>query len=108
MKCRDTEFSDSFVKKMRVRMETSYFKYGPVADNVKTVDVIESAKKRIGKYLQDGNTEWLVDAANFLMIEFMYPKHSKAHFRSTGSHESPGVVGITVKEMEKLNEDNGL
>lgn len=31
------------------------------------------------------NTEYLLDAANYLMFEFMYPQHPKAHFRATDS-----------------------
>lgn len=37
-----------------------------------------------------GNTEYLVDAANFLMIEFMHPAHPKAHYRATDKEGSPG------------------
>jgi hypothetical protein len=44
--------------------------------------------------LDSGNTENLVDAANGLVLERIYPQHSKAHFRSQGSDESPGIVMV--------------
>lgn len=57
---------------------------------------------RLIKYLNTGNTEWLMDVGNFAMIEFVCPQVPKAHFRATDSHESPGLVGISEKEMESL------
>lgn len=91
----ETEFSEDFVQKMKNRMITSYYKYGKLADNYGgcNVDAIKSLKKRLDKYKEDGNTEWLVDVANFAMIEFMYPQHEQAHFKGTDSRESPGLVG---------------
>jgi hypothetical protein len=65
------------------------------------VDAIASLKKRLKKYEETGNTEWLVDIANFAMIEYMYPQHEQAHFRATDSHESPGLEGISVQEMKE-------
>jgi hypothetical protein len=87
----DSEFSPKFVQGMADRMATSYYKYGKVAlAYPKKVDAISSLEKRLEKYKEDGNTEWLMDLANFAMIEFMHPKHEKAHFRPTDSKESPG------------------
>lgn len=60
----------------------------------------------VEKYQETGNTEYLVDAANYLMFEFMYPQHEKAHFRATDSGESAGIVGISEKEMEALKESD--
>lgn len=61
---------------------------------------IDSAEERLRLYRETGNTEWLVDLANFAMIEFMHPSHPQAHFRATGSDESPGLKnGISYKEL---------
>ena len=57
------------------------------------------------KYNSTGNTEYLVDAANYLMFEFMYPQHPKAHFKATDSKDSAGIVEISVKEMEDLKHE---
>ena len=88
-----TEFSELFVRGMRDRMIVSFYKYGPVAKAYPSkVDAIASLEKRIQKYRDTGNTEWLMDAANFAMIEFMFPAHKDAHFRGTDSGESPGRI----------------
>lgn len=88
-----TEFSEEFVKGMRDRMVVSYFKYGPVADAYPDkVDAMKSAIARLHNYMDTGNAEWLMDAANFLMIEFMHPKHPTAHFIATSAEQSPGRI----------------
>jgi len=104
-----TEFSERFVGLMKNRMVTSYYKYGSLKDNARKelgFNPIKDLEKRLELYKETGNTEWLVDVANFAMIEFMYPIHEKAHFRPTDSSESPGVSGLTVREIEKLNKEN--
>jgi hypothetical protein len=89
----DSEFCEPFVQGMRDRMAVSYHKYGPVAEAYPgKVDALASLRKRLERYEQDGNTEWLMDISNFAMIEFMHPRHGKAHFRATDSRESPGRV----------------
>lgn len=86
-----TEFSPTFVQGMANRMIVSYAKYGAVADAYPDrVDAVASLKKRLERYEADGNTEWLMDIGNLAMIEFMRPRHPKAHFRATDSQESPG------------------
>lgn len=89
--CPADEFSTDFTDKMKARMAMSFYKYGPVRDAYPAkVSALESLRARLEKYEETGNTEWLVDAANFAMIEFMCPSHKKAHFRATDSKESPG------------------
>jgi hypothetical protein len=63
--------------------------------------MLEDAKRRIRKYEQTGNTEWLMDAGNFLMFEFMYPRNSKAHFKATSHEESPGLSGHSAVDFQK-------
>jgi hypothetical protein len=87
-------------------MEASKAKYGPIKDAFPhKLDAIESLMIRLDAYQNTGNTEWLVDAANFAMIEFMLPRHPKAHFRATDSHESPGRFSINEGKTTKPNED---
>ena len=52
------------------------------------------------KYRETGNTEYLCDAANYLMFEYMYPQQEGVYFRATDSGESAGIYGMSVKEME--------
>lgn len=102
------EYSDRFDQLRKNRVETSYFKYGPAKKNFSTgnVNALETMKLCIDKYKETGNTEFLCDAANYLMFEFMYPQHEKAHFRATDSQESAGIVGISVNEMKEWSEEN--
>jgi hypothetical protein len=87
----ETEFSPDFVEKMQNRMVASFYKYGPLTEGFPDrVDAIGSLMQRLQKYADGGNTEFLVDVANFAMIEFMRPRHPSAHFRATDSDESPG------------------
>jgi len=97
-----TQYDEKFWKMMVARMEMSYFKYGDVKD-AKRTDCIASLKQRLDKYTETGNTEFLVDAANFAMIEYMFPKHAKAHFKSTDSHESPGVTTVWGRVTSEPN-----
>jgi hypothetical protein len=86
-----SEVSEEFIDGMRNRMAMSFFKYGPVRDAYPhKISAIESLRKRLERYEETGNTEWLIDAANFAMIEFMCPSHRDAHFRATDAAESPG------------------
>jgi len=88
-------------------MVTSFYKYGAVAKNAELGnDAIKDLENRLELYKETGNTEWLVDVGNFAMIEFMFPHHPKAHFRATDSNESPGVMGLTEREVEKFDEIN--
>lgn len=97
------EYSARFDELRKNRVETSYFKYGSAKKNFSTgnVNALETMKLCIEKYQDTGNTEFLCDAASYLMFEFMYPQHKRAHFQATDSSESAGIVGISEKEMEQ-------
>lgn len=103
----DTEMSREFMQGMLDRTAVGFFKYGLMTDAAANgVDQIESARKRIERYLETGNTEWLIDVANMVLIEFKHPQHPEAHYRPTDSDESPGralppktnVMGGVVKQ----------
>lgn len=100
------EYSNEFDKLRKNRVETSYYKYGPARKNFGTgnVQAIPTMELCVKKYQDTGNREYLVDAANYLMFEYMFPQHPKAYFRATGSSESAGIVGISVKEIESIKE----
>lgn len=90
-----SEFSQSFTQGMADRMAVSYCKYGAVAEAYPArVDALASLRQRLQRYEHDGNTEWLMDVANFAMIEFLHPRHDRAHFRATDSSESPGRMAV--------------
>lgn len=82
-----------FVQGMMNRMGVSYHKYGSLFDAFPSrKDGITNAEQRIQLYKDTGNAEWLIDAANYLLIESLAPSHPEYHFRSTDSDESPGSV----------------
>ena len=51
-----------------------------------------------------GNTEYLIDSANGLMIEFMTPQIAGARFEPTDSSGSPGFAGLSTVEAEKYRQ----
>lgn len=84
-----------FLQAMMNRMGVSYHKYGSIADKFPHGALgTQQVYQRLERYLDTGNVEWLVDAANYCMIEALRPGHPKAHFRATGSDESPGRVNL--------------
>ena len=102
------EYSEEFDRLRKNRVETSYYKYGPArknfaAGNVQAIPTMELCVK---KYQETGNREFLLDASNYLMFEYMFPQHPKAHFRATRSKESAGIVGMSVNEMERFKNDS--
>lgn len=86
-----TEFSFDFTQGMKDRMVVSFHKYGPLANAYPhKVSAIASLTDRLRKYAETKNTEFLIDAANFAMIEFMHPSLEGAFFEGTDSDASPG------------------
>lgn len=101
------DFSEAFVKKMKNAIEMSYYKYG---FSSKTYPVLAQAHKciqeRLDLYEKTHNKEYLVDIANFAMLEFMHPAFEDARYTPQDSDKSPGLAGgISYKElMESGNE----
>ena len=97
------EYSEEFDKLRKNRVEVSYYKYGSAKDNFgqHLVNAIESHDLCIKKYQETGNTEYLLDAANYLMFEYMYPNRRDAYFKATSSSESAGISGVSVKDLGK-------
>lgn len=91
------DYSEQFDKKRKYRVEMSHFKYGPARENFATgrVDAVKSAEKCIDAFHKDGNTEHLVDAANYLMFRYMYPMPGE-YFKPTDSNESVSPVGTPI------------
>lgn len=66
-------FDFEFTILMKNRMAVSCYKYGHVKNKYKNCewyDMIKNIKYRVGLYEKTGNTEYLVDVANFCMIEW--------------------------------------
>jgi hypothetical protein len=83
-------------------MVVSYYKYGAIKDNYKiykTIDAIGSLEKRLERYKETGNTEFLADIANFAMIEYMYPQHPDAHYNATDDGACE-IEGFGINEIK--------
>ena len=78
-----TEWCKEFIKHMRDKMLIGAFRYGRVRETAKTRDYVHGMRQRIKLYVETGNTEFLVDVANFAMVEFMISDHPKKHFKDT-------------------------
>lgn len=102
------DYSEKFDELRKNRVEVSSYKYGSARKNFATgnVNAIESMKLCVQKYQFTGNTEYLCDAANYLMFEFMFPQVKGAYFKATDSKDSAGIVGISEKEMEELKKQD--
>lgn len=88
-----SEISVEFLQGMVNRMGVSYYKYGPVAAAYPAkVDALACLEQRLEKYRETHNTEYLIDAANFAMIEALHPADPLAFYEATDSDGSTGRV----------------
>jgi len=97
-----TEYSEKFDKIRKDMMIMSFYKYGPLQDNYKkhkTINAIGSLEKRLQKYKETGNTEFLADIANFAMIEFMNPQHANGHYTPTDEGACE-IDGFGINELK--------
>lgn len=104
-----TEYSAEFDEKRKNSMEMSYYKYGELRKNYSgsqpNVDAIKSLEMRLEKYKETGNTDYLVDVANFAMIEYMFPQHKDANYHAGADEkDSPGLFGMSVNEIKRFKE----
>ena len=95
------EYSDRFDELRKNRSEMSFYKYGSAEINFGEglVNALGSMERCIEKYKETKNTEYLLDAANYLMFEFMYPQIPGAYFKATSASESAGIDGISINEL---------
>lgn len=101
------DFSDAFVMKMQNAIEMSHYKYGWMSQTYpELAQAYKCIRERLELYEQTHNTEYLVDVANFAMIEFKHPSFADSRYRPTDSGDSPGLAGgISYKQM--MDEVNG-
>ena len=98
----DTEYSTEFDKLRKNRVEVSFYKYGAARDNFGSgrVDAIGSLELCLEKFKKTGNTEYLLDVANYAMFRYMFPLPGE-YFKATDSSESAGTVGIPTSKVQK-------
>lgn len=95
------EYSTEFDKLRQNRVAVSYHKYGSAQKNFGEgrVDAIGSLELCLDKFKKTGNTEYLLDVANYAMFRYMYPM-SNEYFKATDSKDSAGTVGTPIN-MER-------
>lgn len=101
----NTEYSVEFDKKRKNAVLVSYHKYGPAKENFQKgmVDAIGTLKKCLKKFEETGNTEYLVDVANYAMFRFMYPMEGES-YKATDDSQSAGVDGMTINQMKEFKD----
>lgn len=95
IKLPEGQYSERFDYLRKCAVQVSYYKYGSAKDNFPCglVDAVKSLEKKLSAYKRTGNTEYLVDVANYAMFEFMYSIHPKAHFKPTDDDKTTLPVG---------------
>ena len=86
---------------MENAIEMSHYKYGWASDTYpELAQAYKCIEERLEMYRKTHNTEYLVDVANFAMLEYMHPSFSDAAYAPTDSDKSCGLAGgISYKQM---------
>ena len=92
------EYSERFDDLRKKAVEVSFHKYGPAKENFlgARVDAIASLERKLSAYKKTGNTELLIDVANYAMFEFLYPLHDKAHYKPMDDDKTTRPVGTPI------------
>lgn len=84
-----TEWSPEFEQHMRNRLLMGALRYGLLADKKKNPnkwDLLKALRSKIKGYLKTHNKEYLVDAANYLLLEFECPSIPNTFFKALDDH----------------------
>lgn len=102
------EYNTKIDEERKKMVLQSYFKYGPAEENFKKrgeqgslVNALDTMSQCVCKYDKTHNMEYLLDAMNYLMFEFMYPSYDDAYFKHTDSDGSAGIVGTSYNEIKE-------
>jgi len=91
-----TNWDQRFIELMHNRMLLGIYRHGNYRDpGQPDYDRIGSALHRIALYVESGNGEHLVDAANLLMIDFSKRAHPRFHFQPADDAYHTEVRGGT-------------
>lgn len=95
------DFSTEFVAHMKNAILTSHYKYGWMSQTYpELAQAYKCIRERLELYEKTHNTEYLVDIANFAMIEYKHPAFPDSRYTPTDSDKSLGLAGgISYKEL---------
>lgn len=83
---RSMNVDNTFIEKMCNAMVMSAFKHGDVKEVCGKV-AIEKMNREIEMFMKDGNTEHMVNVANYAMLRYMFPSEGEA-YKGTDSDRS--------------------
>ncbi len=78
----DSRLDARFIELMKTRLMVGHFRYGLKVGQGMRYDTVGAILARAALYQETGNTEYLVDLANFCMLEFQHPSHRNTHFEA--------------------------
>ena len=88
----EDQIDKPFIQGMLDRMAFGYHNYGHMRRDENVSNSLKNVRIRLDKYEETHNTEFLMDASNYCMMEFVKPGFSDAFFRPTTKEESPGAI----------------
>jgi hypothetical protein len=86
-----SEWSPRFEELMRNRLLMGAFRYGLLEEKRKIGrkwDLVGAIEEKMKLYKDTGNTEYLVDIANYCLLEFECGFHPNKHFRALDDHHN--------------------
>ncbi len=100
-----TEYDKDVDLKRQDLIIQSFFKYGPAKHNFgeHLVKALPTMSQCVCKYDETHNKEYLLDAMNYLMFEYMYPSYDDAYFKHTDSDGSAGIDGMSYNQIKEAS-----
>lgn len=100
-----TEYSEEFDTKRKNRMLVGWSEYGSVKVNYENgfIKAIPSCENCIDLYEKTGNKKYLIDIANFAMIEYMHPAHPNSNEDFGDTPKSATYKKLCFREIENAN-----
>lgn len=94
---KEMNVDNTFIEHMVNAMVMSAFKYGDVKPVCGKV-AIEKMNKEIEMFMKDGNTEHMVNVANYAMLRYMFPSEGEAYIGTDSNKSVVRTKPISVFE----------
>ena len=88
----ESEWSKEYEVGCRMRMVMGAFRYGRLQEgNYKKYDLVKEIKRRLERYEESENLEFLLDCGNMCMLQFMKGKENGQTVKSVDDGEHASV-----------------